>query len=462
MSVSRILAPTKIAKRPAHPGLPGLLALAVLVSACPTEPAPPPLRISSVYDEELGGPVRGLDTATLAAFGRGRAVMERQFAPSTGLGPRYNSVSCAGCHFFPVTGGAANRYRDQHLLQGKAEDGSRVDLGTDGGGPLRKLYSTSEGHESEPAGGIVVARRAPLSALGVGLFSLVSDEEIRSRADPADADADGISGRAAEVGGGVGRFGYKAQSATLEQAARAAWKEQLGVTSPALGWTPPAVIGEGTQAFRWPQLIESEGVFIRPAHAHPSNEREDPSLDEDAVADPELSAGELSDLLTFLTFLAPPPRSELPYSAESVARGEELFGVVGCSRCHVPELDSAIGPIPAYTDLLLHDMGDQLGPDVAQGDAAEHEFRTTPLLAVRLFIPYLHDSSVPAYQFLASGTAARPRRRGWPTPSCPRRTAATSRRSWSPWADGTPRGGTSRARGPSCPASARRGVPTVR
>jgi CxxC motif-containing protein (DUF1111 family) len=53
-------------------------------------------------------------------------------------------------------------------------------------------------------------------------------------------------------------------------------------------------------------------------------------------------------------------------------------------------------------------MGDGLGRDLAFGQAAAQEFRTSPLWAPRLYVPYLRDSSAPAYEFtmLAHGGEA--------------------------------------------------------
>ena len=351
-----------------------LLSLVSFVACTPT----PAIQITSIYATELGGPVQGLPDGVVEAFARGKAVFERAFTPSEGLGPRYNAVSCSACHFFPVPGGAASRFRDVHLLQ--TSDGA--DRGTDDG-PLRTLYSVESGHDPEPPGATVYARRAPLPALGIGLFAFVSDEEILSRADPDDADGDGISGRAHSTAEGIGRFGYKAQAATVEHVARTALREQLGITTdvPAADATLGAL-----------DLIPS-------AYAHPHNPLGALASDEDAVSDPELPASDLADLVAFLTWLAPPPPSGPEGQAAAVANGERLFGTTGCARCHVPELQTGFGPIPAYTDLLLHDMGDGLGPDVVSGESAAQEFRTTPLLAIRLHVPYLHDSSAPAYEF---------------------------------------------------------------
>ena len=70
---------------------------------------------------------------------------------------------------------------------------------------------------------------------------------------------------------------------------------------------------------------------------------------------------------------------------------EELFEQMGCSDCHVPELAG----VPAYTDLLLHDIAPtgtvlvNIDPAVLPG-----EFRTPPLWGIGETPPYLHDGSV--------------------------------------------------------------------
>ena len=59
--------------------------------------------------------------------------------------------------------------------------------------------------------------------------------------------------------------------------------------------------------------------------------------------------------------------------------------------CHIPRLDSKIGPIRAYSDLLLHDMGSEMDDGITPGFASGSEFRTQPLWGVALHGPYLHD-----------------------------------------------------------------------
>jgi CxxC motif-containing protein (DUF1111 family) len=76
-----------------------------------------------------------------------------------------------------------------------------------------------------------------------------------------------------------------------------------------------------------------------------------------------------------------------------VKRGEQLFSQANCSACHVPELRTggktaipaaADLPIHAYTDLLLHDMGEGLADGRPEYRADGREWRTPPLWGVGL------------------------------------------------------------------------------
>ena len=82
--------------------------------------------------------------------------------------------------------------------------------------------------------------------------------------------------------------------------------------------------------------------------------------------------------------------------------GEDLFFQMSCNKCHIPSLESDLGPVDAYTDLLIHDMGPELADGISMGmpqfsnislGTTENEFRTQPLWGVRLHGPWLHDGS---------------------------------------------------------------------
>ena len=115
---------------------------------------------------------------------------------------------------------------------------------------------------------------------------------------------------------------------------------------------------------------------------------DEPIEDGDGVADPELSEDDLFEVVSFSMLMAA-PRPDAP-TPESLA-GDRLFGQLGCDGCHARALDGPRGKIPAYTDLLLHDMGAALDDGIAMGLAGTNEFRTAPLWGVGAVAPYLHD-----------------------------------------------------------------------
>src|SRR5947199_5201166 len=115
----------------------------------------------------------------------------------------------------------------------------------------------------------------------------------------------------------------------------------------------------------------------------------------DPLPDPELTQAALASPDDFVRFLARPTPARLGRKGR---RGRKLFGEIGCAACHVPTLRTGPSPIhaldrrefPAYTDLLLHDMGPDLA-DICLGRATPSEFRTEPLIDLRHAKSYLHD-----------------------------------------------------------------------
>jgi CxxC motif-containing protein (DUF1111 family) len=79
-------------------------------------------------------------------------------------------------------------------------------------------------------------------------------------------------------------------------------------------------------------------------------------------------------------------------SDPEVLRGEQLFRDIGCAGCHTTTLVTgadveaplANQRIHPYTDLLLHDMGEELADGRPDFDADGREWRTPPLWGVGL------------------------------------------------------------------------------
>jgi CxxC motif-containing protein (DUF1111 family) len=203
----------------------------------------------------------------------------------------------------------------------------------------------------------------------------IPDGEIMSHADPDDEDADGISGRANDNGIAIGRFGRKAQTASLELFVRGPVFNHMGITSDPLSAERRAEL---------PTFAEAPGTIRAKQAVIP----DEPTLDVDGVPDPELGEADLFDLLSFVLLLAAPAPDEPTAETE---RGRATFEGLGCDGCHLPSLRGPRGAIPAYSDLLLHDMGDELADGFPMEAATGREFRTQPLWGIAAASPYLHD-----------------------------------------------------------------------
>jgi CxxC motif-containing protein (DUF1111 family) len=98
-------------------------------------------------------------------------------------------------------------------------------------------------------------------------------------------------------------------------------------------------------------------------------------------ATPEMSERFFHAINTFQFLLAAPARMKVEPQVDLA--GATLFKRVGCADCHVPELpvpreDSSIR-IDPYTDLLLHDLGEELADRNVAGRPVKSRWRTAPL-----------------------------------------------------------------------------------
>ena len=357
----------------------------------------------------LDGPLPGLTTDELAAFIRGDEAFGRHFSPGEGLGPIFNNVSCAACHSGDGRG---------HLRNAFVRFSQGGDLVPHLGGPqLQDRAIPGASPETLPAG-VQTSVRLPPPVFGVGLIEAIPEATILGLADPDDANGDGVSGRANfvvpgdfvpadEIGGFVpidsgggeprlGRFGRKAQVSSLLLQVAKAYHEDMGITND----------------------------FLPVENKNPRSSKANEAADQ--VADPELPAAELHAVLAYIRMLAPPAPGEMTPRREE---GGEIFSEIGCSSCHVPELHTgpstitaiANQPVRLYSDLLLHDMGEELADHRPDGDATGREWKTAPLWGLRVMRDFLdgdafllHDGRARTVEeaiLLHGGEAARSRSR---------------------------------------------------
>lgn len=292
-----------------------------------------------------------------------------------GLGPAFNGTSCAACHNVPVIGGTSTitevraGYRD--------EDGKFHELE---GGSLFHLFSLPP-HTCQPkipAEANVIARRAPIAVFGAGMVEAIADETIAAAEDPDDRDGDGISGRASritDIATGqprIGRFGWKAQHATLLAFAGDAYRNEMGITNDLFR-------EEDARGFTVEQLklcSVTRGM--------------------EDIRDRRTGLRGIDNFANFMRLLAPVERETLSSDARA---GEGFFIAIGCAACHTPVLTTATNrnpifdrkPVALYSDLLLHDVG--TGDGIEQASAHANEIRTPALWGLRMRRPLLHDGS---------------------------------------------------------------------
>ncbi len=212
-----------------------------------------------------------------------------------------------------------------------------------------------------------------------------------------------VSGRVARLKDGrVGRFGWKAQVATLREFTLQACANEIGLEVP--GFSQPAL--------PWKPGYKAPGL--------------------------DMTADECDALIAFVASLDAPRqrRPESEQQKKDIDAGRKLFASVGCAACHQQKLGDVDG---IYSDLLLHDMGKKLSedgeygsivpgdgpsdqveplptltltelnpatsPNAAAGNAAgvkaptpkfgagQQEWRTPPLWGVRDSAPYMHNGA---------------------------------------------------------------------
>jgi CxxC motif-containing protein (DUF1111 family) len=245
-------------------------------------------------------------------------------------------------------------------------------------------------------GGNRLTQRQTTALFGAGAIDAIPDRVLEEAEARKFADFPEVTGRVSPLEkGGIGRFGWKAQVGRLEEFVLTACAVELGLQVPGKE-QPPLPHKKDYKA---------------------------PGLD--------MNEAECASLVKFIRDLPAPPeqRPAATAAAKYVSGGKELFATVGCATCHTPKLGDAEG---IYSDLLLHDMGEQLSdagssygvfrptpnpvtnPKPAEPKpeepkpaeivksksgalpaaarlAAPAEWRTPPLWGVRDSAPYLHD-----------------------------------------------------------------------
>lgn len=364
-------------------------------------------------------PAANLTDAEHTRFVIGNSFFKRNWvqAPAStkardGLGPHFIARSCGGCHVndgrgtppkpgdqpvsllmrLSVPGVGAHggvvpepTYGDQFnnfAVQGVKPEG-KVDIRieeiagqfSDGGTYTlaKPYYSFRDLGYGPMAKNTLVSPRVAPQIIGVGLLEAIPEAEIlRNAVDQSAAKGPikGVPKRVWDAPAGktmLGRFGWKANVATITHQTAGAFNGDIGITSPVFP-------GEGCTPAQKDCLDAPKG-----------SQGKSPEIDEKT----------LGDVVFYQATLAPPARRNV--GDKAVQRGRKLFAEAQCAVCHRPSYVTGAAPNPAlsssalagqrihpYTDLLLHDMGEELADGRPDGQANGRQWKTPPLWGVGL------------------------------------------------------------------------------
>jgi CxxC motif-containing protein (DUF1111 family) len=333
-----------------------------------------------------------------------------------GLGPLFNAQSCSSCHFKdgraqPPTGGGrpelglllrlsvpgpdgrpqpAPVYGDQlqdRSVNGVPAEGTIVITTEDRPGRFadgtpytlaRPSYSIGDPAYGPLPPDLMVSPRIASPVFGAGLLEAVPEAAVVAAADPDDGDGDGISGRPNRVPDArtgqpaLGRFGWKANIATVEAQVASAFHADIGI-----------------------------GSTVRPGD--PCSAEQEACRRAPNGGAPEVDDDKLGRVVFYNRTLAVPARRGV---ADPERRaGADRFARLGCTACHTAEVRTGTSDIAAlsnqtirpYTDLLVHDMGEGLADGRPDALADGREWRTAPLWGIGLtrtvnrHTRFLHD-----------------------------------------------------------------------
>lgn len=374
-------------------------------------------------------PLANLDDDERTRFAIGNSFFKRNWveAPASttardGLGPHFIARACAGCHLLDGRGAPPDwsrtlgpepepavalllrlsvpgtpaahagvvpepTYGDQfnnaaitgvksegqvritsQPIHGRFADGTRYTLQQ----PRYHLVNLGYG---PLASDVMVSPRIAPQLAGVGLLESIEAADIEANARTQAALPGPVKGQVNRVWDAfanaerVGRFGWKANVASLAHQTAGAFLGDMGITSSVFAQEGCTAVQ--TDCLAAPRSGTAQGQA--------------PEIDDDTLA----------QVVFYQATLAPVARRKA--SDPQVLRGQALFAQAQCTACHRPSYVTGEGPFPLltsaklarqriwpYTDLLLHDMGAALADGRPDFQANGQQWKTPPLWGIGL------------------------------------------------------------------------------
>jgi len=331
--------------------------------------------------------------AGFSLFAKGWVTAPSSTRVRDGLGPLFNAVSCMSCHQgmgrgkpqksdlsidhsllfrLSVTGKSPHggplseptyggQFQPRSIISVKSEGQVKVEYIEEVGQFLdgekyslrRPVYSFSNLAYGAFQSDVLISPRIAPHVAGLGLLEKISRESLLANVDVADVDGDGISGRVNTVWSPthkkhmIGRFGWKANQATVADQNAGAFSGDLGITS---------------------MQLPNESCS---------------SLQFDCASSLTGGAPEINKkLLGYVNLLISSIDAPRVIKNEFYTKGLKVFRKMQCQKCHVESFKIGEREIRPYSDLLLHDLGERLADKRSDYLASGSEWKTPPLWGV--------------------------------------------------------------------------------
>jgi len=353
----------------------GFGALGTPIDECVAEPEPPTARGNGRFEDN-------------------KFIFSERETVDDGLGPTYNDVGCIECHQSVDVGAfsQAMEFRAGHLSNGSFVDAA-------GGQLIHARGTDSDVVEHISTAETVKAFRITLSTLGDGFVECLSNTSLQNNVAAQPSAQRGTLTTVPVVEANntlrIGRFGWKAQQASLLSFSGDAYLNEMGITNKFDGFAGRSSTNAQAGTSENPAST-AEGV-IQVTFPSPF----------DPVADPEDDG---ADVMAFADFMAATraPGRQNPIPAAAV-RGDSLFTSVGCAVCHTRtfttaapgtsinggafSVPTALGNkiIHPFSDFALHNIGTGDGIVQNAGQGSANQIRTAPLWGIRARNRLMHE-----------------------------------------------------------------------
>jgi CxxC motif-containing protein (DUF1111 family) len=348
----------------------------------------------------LGTPINDCVAPPVAPTARGNGrfednkfIFSERETVADGLGPTYNDVGCVECHQSTDVGAFSQtmEFRAGHIVSGSFVDAA-------GGQLIHARGSDSDIVEHISTLETQKAFRITTSTLGDGFVECISNTDLQNTVAAQPAAQRGINTAVPVTEANntlrIGRFGWKAQQASLLSFAGDAYLNEMGITNKFDGNLGRSSTNAAAGTTENP-CSTAEGV------------KNCTGAPFDPVADPEDDG---DDVMAFADFMAatraPGRQNPIPAAA---TRGDSLFTSTGCAVCHTRTFQTAppgtsinggafavptaLGNkiIHPFSDFALHDIGTGDGIVQNGGQGSINMMRTAPLWGMRARNRFMHE-----------------------------------------------------------------------